>query len=140
MKQIITIEIPGKPIAKKRPKFSTRGKFVRAYNDQETEESLFLHHVGEQVSKILEGPLAIVLHFHMPRPKGHFGTGRNAGKLKAKAPEHHTSKPDVDNLEKFVLDCLNGVAWNDDAQIVSSTKRKFYTEGKPKTEIIIMPA
>lgn len=28
-------------------------------------------------------------------------------------------KPDADNIAKLVLDALNGVAWHDDAQIVS---------------------
>jgi Holliday junction resolvase RusA-like endonuclease len=33
----LLITIPGKPIAKKRPRFARRGKFVTTYNDQQTE-------------------------------------------------------------------------------------------------------
>ena len=39
--------------------------------------------------------------------------------------EPDTSKPDKDNIEKLVLDALNGVAYYDDAQVVTggATKR-----------------
>lgn len=31
--------------------------------------------------------------------------------------EFDTTKPDVDNISKLVMDALNGVAWHDDAQV-----------------------
>lgn len=39
-----------------------------------------------------------------------------------------TSKPDLDNLCKVVLDALNGVAYYDDKQVVSVVCSKFYSE------------
>jgi Holliday junction resolvase RusA-like endonuclease len=37
-----------------------------------------------------------------------------------RAAEHwHTQRPDLDNVEKAVLDALNGVAWLDDSQVCS---------------------
>lgn len=36
-----------------------------------------------------------------------------------------TQKPDVDNIAKAVLDALNGVAYDDDKQIISLLVRKF---------------
>ena len=38
--------------------------------------------------------------------------------------EHDTFKPDADNVAKLVLDALNGVAWQDDAQVTSLHVRK----------------
>jgi hypothetical protein len=38
----ITMTIPGIPIAKKRPRFMRRGKFVQTYNCQESEEGRFM--------------------------------------------------------------------------------------------------
>ena len=35
---------------------------------------------------ILEGPVRVTLMFRFPRPKGHYGTGRNADKVKDSAP------------------------------------------------------
>ena len=72
----------------------------------------------------------------MPRPKSHYGTGKNAGKLKLNAPTLHTKKPDLDNLEKMVYDCLDHVSWKDDSQIVKSIAQKVYSDN-PRTEIKI---
>ncbi len=132
--------IPGKPVAKKRPRFARIGKFVKTYSDQETEEGRFLFEVQKQLNghKPIEGPVQVMLRFYLPRPKNHFGSGRNAYRLKPSAPPRHTKKPDIDNCIKFVLDCLNGVAWRDDSQIIKSIAVKEY--GEPRTEIIIMGA
>ena len=55
----------------------------------------------------IEGPIRVDIYFIMPRPKGHFGTGRNAGKIKPSSPHLHSTIPDKDNLEKTVLDALS---------------------------------
>ena len=39
---------------------------------------------------------------------------------------HHTNKPDCDNVSKFVCDCLTGVAYRDDKQVVNLSVRKFW--------------
>ena len=130
------ITIPGKPIAKARPRFARRGKFVITYSSQETEEGRWLWEAKGQVDQCFEGPAYVICHFYMPRPKGHYGTGKNSGKLKENAPNWHTKKPDVDNCIKFVLDCLNGLAWKDDCQIIMVSGQKEYCEA-PRTEINI---
>lgn len=56
-----------------------------------------------------EGPVvvSVVAHRAMPEswPKRRMG-------------EPDTSKPDVDNIAKLVMDALTGTAWGDDAQVV----------------------
>ena len=133
------IIIPGNPIAKKRPRFARRGKFTMAYNDQGTEEGRFLFEAQKQIDECFGGPVKVSLQFHMPRPKGHYGTGKNAGKLKPSAPVIHTAKPDIDNLMKFVLDCLNGEAFKDDSQVFKISGVKGYSD-EPKTIIYIEEA
>ena len=131
------ITIPGKPISKARPRFARRGKFVVTYNSQETEEGRWLWEAKGQIDQCFEGPLWVSCHFYMVRPKGHYGTGKNAGKLKASAPQYHTVKRyDTDNLLKWVLDCLNGMAWKDDCQVVELYGIKQYSVN-PRTEIKI---
>lgn len=39
-----------------------------------------------------------------------------------------TKKPDFDNIGKVICDSLNGIAYRDDAQIVDSMVRKFYSD------------
>lgn len=39
-----------------------------------------------------------------------------------------TKKPDIDNLCKVVMDSLNKIAYHDDAQVVDTTVRKFYSD------------
>jgi crossover junction endodeoxyribonuclease RusA len=52
------------------------------------------------------GPVRLSLVFWFHRPKGHYGTGRNAGVLKTSAPDWHSSSPDVDKLVRAVGDAL----------------------------------
>jgi Holliday junction resolvase RusA-like endonuclease len=44
---------------------------------------------------------------------------------------------DLDNLVKFVLDSLNGQAYEDDSQIAAIRCAKFYSDGEPYTKVII---
>ncbi len=132
----ITITIPGPPIAKKRPRFARRGKFVQTYNDQQTEEGKWLLFARQHITKRFTGPVWINCEFVIQRPKSHYGTGKNSSALKTSAPPHCVTKPDVDNLVKFVKDCLNGEAWNDDSQVVGLIASKFYGD-EAKTVVVI---
>ena len=69
-------------------------------------------------------PVAVELRFAMPRPKSHSG----AKGLKTSAPEYHTQKPDIDNLEKLLGDQItrSGRIWRDDSQVVSMRSDKFW--------------
>ena len=137
MKPLFDLTILGNPIAKARPRFSRRGKFVVTYNAQETEEGRWLWEAKQQINQPpLEGPIKIDCTFYMSRPKSHYGTGKNAGKLKASAPTFHTKKKDLDNLIKMILDCLNHVAWKDDSQVCQIKAQKSYSDN-PRTEIQI---
>ena len=93
---------------------------------------------------LAEGPVYLTLLFLFARPKTHFGTGRNAGKLKESAPVYHTKRPDLDNLVKFAEDCLTGIAWKDDCQVASTLSQKRYAglrskapDREPQTVITI---
>lgn len=75
------------------------------------------------------GPIVMTLEFRLPRPKGHYGTGRNAGKLKPSAPEWPTKKPDVDKLERAILDALTiARVYGDDSQVVAIHSTKTFAD------------
>lgn len=88
---------------------------------------------------LVTGPVKLTLTFFVTRPQGHFGTGRNAGRLKDSAPSYPTKKPDLTKLTRATEDALTKVIWKDDAQVVvQDTRKVFCTEGQgPGVKIII---
>ena len=79
---------------------------------------------GDQ--ELLDEPMRLTVTFLLPRPKGHFGTGRNAGTLKPAAALFPATKPDTTKLVRSTEDALTGVIWKDDSRIVDQTARKVY--------------
>lgn len=71
-----------------------------------------------------EGPCEVAFVFMRHRPKGHYGTGRNAGVLKATADRYPTTRPDALKLGRAVEDALTGILWKDDAAIVTERLEK----------------
>lgn len=71
-------------------------------------------------------PIHITLRFTIARPKGHYGSGRNAAVLKPGAPPYPTSKPDCLKLSRGVEDALTGLLYMDDSQIVTEVISKRY--------------
>lgn len=82
----------------------------------------------ERITKPECGPVRVNAVFEFARPKGHFGSGRNAHLVRESAPKTHTVKPDVDKLARALLDAGTGTLWRDDAQVVSLTVGKRYAE------------
>jgi crossover junction endodeoxyribonuclease RusA len=79
--------------------------------------------------------LALDLVFILPRPRSHYGTGRNAGVLKDSAPEYPSGLPDLDKLARSTMDALTASGWwRDDAQVVTLIASKVYGD-RPGAEI-----
>jgi len=74
----------------------------------------------------LGGPVSLRATFTFPRPKHHFGTGKNADRVKDSAPGWKTSAPDLDKLVRALGDALTGVVIRDDALIVDLAVTKIY--------------
>ena len=83
-------------------------------------------YVQHDFGDVLIGPLALTVDFYLPRPKAHYGTGRNAGTLKDSAPAEHLTMPDLDKLVRAVGDALTRLAWRDDSQIFAWHAYKHY--------------
>lgn len=84
--------------------------------------------VAARVGPPLKGPLRLTMIFDMPRPRSHYGTGRNADTLKASAREYPTTKPDLTKILRSTEDALTGILWVDDAQVVATEVRKRYAD------------
>lgn len=94
--------------------------------------------IRTETQRALEGrqpmfcAVRVTATFWLPRPKGHYGSGRNAAQLRPAAPGHPFGKPDVDKLARALLDGLTaGGAWKDDAQVVTITATKAYVDLEP---------
>lgn len=64
-------------------------------------------------------PLSIAITFRIARPPGHWGKGRNAGRLVPSAPLFPRGKPDIDKLARSTLDSLTGIVFDDDARVAA---------------------
>tara|TARA_R110000824_G_scaffold135859_1_gene299323 strand:+ start:4 stop:426 length:423 start_codon:yes stop_codon:yes gene_type:complete len=127
--------ILGNPRPLKRHRHSRWG----TYDPSKKEKDDFARKVkSEYPDKPLENPLFVTLHFFLKRPKSHYGTGKNSHIVKESSPKEHMTKPDVDNLIKFVLDSCNEILWTDDRIITILLSRKYYVDdGFSRTEIIV---
>ena len=84
-----------------------------------------------------EGPVKLTLLFLANRPKGHFGTGRNAGVLKASAPRAKITMPDLTKLTRAVEDAMKLVVWKDDSQVVKQDTEKRFCRGDEKPGVYV---
>ena len=133
----LTFQVAGEPKGQPRPRAFARKMgsvhVARFYDSDVADEwkravQIALLEMATQTRwELTLGPVAVELRFAMPRPKSHFG----AKGLKPSAPEFHTQKSDLDNLEKLCLDQItrSGRIWRDDSQVVSMRSDKFWATG-----------
>jgi len=133
---MISIELFGQPVAQQRPRFARRGSGVACYDNQSKVKEGYKWQIKSQYRESpIKTPIALDIIFFMPIPASTSG-------IKKRQMENgiiaHTKKPDIDNLQKFVLDCLNNLAFEDDSQIVEIRAKKIYSS-KPGTTIRLIP-
>lgn len=89
--------------------------------------------------ELMTGPLGLTCVFYLARPKGHYGTGKNAEKVKPSAPRFPVTKPDATKLLRGVEDALTGIVYRDDAQIIAQSVLKRYGEPE-RVEVTVLRA
>jgi Holliday junction resolvase RusA-like endonuclease len=67
-------------------------------------------------------PVRLVLHFSLPRPQ------RLQTKKWLGVSLWHTTRPDLDKLERAVKDALTGVCYDDDGQVAQMVSEKCYVD------------
>jgi Holliday junction resolvase RusA-like endonuclease len=120
--------IPGPPVGKGRPRFSTVGGTPRSYTPAVTRdyEALIAARAAEAMAgrEPLKTPLRVMIEATMSIPLSWSKTKRQA----ALDGDVYPSRPDVDNIAKTVLDGMNGVVYADDAQVTYLKVSKKYAE------------
>ena len=87
-----------------------------------------------QKAERIEGAVNMNIVYAFRRPKSLSKKERNeidGGKTVPK-----TTKPDIDNLTKAILDALNGIVWKDDAQVTQINIQKVWS-AKDQIEVEI---
>lgn len=124
------------PYPSPRPRFSRRGgtympSDYTAWKKQFLREWL-RHSQGKYDAGVA---IAVDLKFYIKPPKAIARVKKNQNILKAET-WRVVKKPDLDNLEKSVLDSVNGHAYEDDNQISDLHSCKRYSLN-PRVEIVI---
>lgn len=105
----------------------------KAKRQRKAEVELITHLKPHAPAAPSEMPLEITFRAFMPMPKGMSKSRRemaNAGQIRP------CVKPDADNLAKHALDCMQGLFFKDDKQVVRLSVEKFYSD-RPRWEIEI---
>ncbi|RKM55431.1 RusA family crossover junction endodeoxyribonuclease [Butyrivibrio sp. CB08] len=81
-------------------------------------KKLLMGHLSDNVpDEPFEGAVALKVLWLFPKGKSH------------KAGEWRTTRPDTDNLQKMLKDCMTKVGfWNDDAQVVLEIVGKAWSD------------
>ncbi len=94
--------------------------------------------IAAHANRHFTGPVAVDAVFLLTRPKGHYGTGRNAAALRGDAPQYPYVRPDLDKYARGLLDALQlaGV-FGDDAQVVNlATRKRYVLAGHPAGAVV----
>ena len=80
--------------------------------------AMLMAHVGQfRIEDPLTGPLRLTTKWLFPT------TGKHT------SGEYKATKPDTDNLNKLLKDCMTELGfWKDDAQVASEIIEKFYSD------------
>ncbi len=121
---------PMTPRGKARPRMGRFGTYKTT--KEVANETHFRHHLENAVRKTDFKPFAspcvvsIVANFTTPKS----WTKKHTAQA-YKGEMFPTGKPDIDNVAKFVLDVMNGIAFTDDKQVVElkCSKRFSFMEG-----------
>lgn len=124
--------IPGDPATQGSKRQVRGGQMVESDPKLKPWRLTAIHQLSEAATEAgfpagFDGPVAVEATYYFTRPSSHYGTGRNSGQLKESAPEWKSTKPDVDKMDRALLDALtqSGVL-RDDARVVSLFSKKLY--------------
>ena len=109
------ITIPGRPVPKARPRLGIQGRTAYIYTPETTKEyEKLVGWVAKAAGcKPVKAPVAVVLNVYIK------------------------CKLDADNIAKSVLDGLNGIAYEDDDQVVELLVRKHRVKAAAEERVEI---
>lgn len=121
-------EVPGEVVGKGRPRFTTRGGYVKTYSPKKTidyERSIKRAYTKKYKNFVSDKAIRISVYIYI-KPAESISKKKKTCFLNNEYLP--TKKPDVDNIIKCVLDALNKVAYHDDTQVVEQAVKKRFGE------------
>lgn len=125
------VVVEGKIKGKARPRFNTKTGRAFTPGDTITYENWIKCCYQEQDGKFIDGPVSVRIEVYYKIPKSYTKKRVQAIRDGVEMP---LKKPDSDNIAKIVLDSLNKIAFDDDAQVVELTVVKKWTEEQERIE------
>jgi Holliday junction resolvase RusA-like endonuclease len=136
----IMFTVYGEPVAKGRPRFSTRGKFPVAYTPEKTKtyesEVGMMAKVAMGASEALKGALEAFIYITFPIPPSY---SKKRTEACLNDSEKHTKRPDLDNVVKAIIDGMSEIVFLNDSQITSIHATKVYGQ-VAKVEVVVRQA
>lgn len=123
-------EVPGTPRGKQRPRVVRQnGRTISFTPDQTVQyENLvrWCYKTAENSKRFPDDmPLKVIINAYYEIPKS-VSKKKRAQMITGEI--RPTKKPDADNIAKIICDALNGIAYRDDAQVVTCIIQKWYSE------------
>lgn len=123
--QVISLQIDGEPISWKRPAHKIVCGKVIVFDVQKKEKNAIKWQFYDQYRGLpIHGPILVDITFKMPIPD--YVKPEDRQKM-LNGQIFHDTKPDIDNLVKFILDCMSKQIFDDDCQIPFLYTRKEYS-------------
>ena len=124
----ICFKVAGNPQPQARPRtFFSGGRPITFSEKSDFRKQVYAKALESRHTAPLDRALGLVLRFHMRRPKtGHRGA------------LWHITRPDMDNLEKAVMDAITDAKiWRDDSLVAFKRSEKTYSDEFVGVEISI---
>src|SRR5688500_13794665 len=122
---LLSLIIPGAPIAKGRPRVTTRGRFARVYTPAKTrhyEDLIRCEAVAPMGDRApIDEAVSMVVTAYIAPPKALSNKRRQHALDGVLKP---TTRPDTDNYAKAALDGCNAIIFRDDSLVTDLIVRK----------------
>lgn len=109
------LEINARPFPKERPRLCGKRLVYTPVKTRNFENMIAYEWKRRYKNLILKGAVKLDLLFCFK-------------KAKSCKKDYHTQRPDIDNLEKAILDGLNKTAFVDDCQVVEMKSQKVFSD------------
>lgn len=130
---ITSFTIEGQPVAKGRPRKGKNG----FYTPDKTKDYEVLVQESYMIAKgkcYYTGQLRMEIELYFKIPKK---TNKETRQKMIQGMIRPMVTPDLDNCIKSIADALNGVAYNDDKQVIEIEAKKYYSE-IPRAEVTLI--